>query len=184
MKRRPAGRFFCLIYRLASLASDQRPNWIKKSAIKFTRPVLGLSDAVLMVYVAGSGCETVKDPIPHMAKSMLNTSLLTAALMLASISPSQAAEVNSACERCAAILQEIHQTLTSRCDQVPSQEALRQQPIYLFLSIFDEVSQGVDRQMRDRIYRAALDGMQCEDPNAGVKAAQSTANKLLKDAQS
>lgn len=97
---------------------------------------------------------------------------------------SASSETPPLCDRCAIILEQIEQRLSERCDAVPDQMALREQPIYLFLSIFDEIGLGIDRTMKARISGAALDGMQCDDLDAGVKAAQKMATKLMVEANS
>lgn len=83
------------------------------------------------------------------------------------------------CDRCEVILNEIRDALLERCEAAPGLDDLRQKSIYLFLSIFDEVSQGGDRSMAGQIYNAALEGMECSNPDAGVKAAQQVAKRLM-----
>lgn len=94
----------------------------------------------------------------------------------AAASPVPSAEAH--CARCEAILGEIREQLSQRCASAPSVDALRRQPIYLFLSIYDQISSGINPQMRRQVYRAALEGMACDDINAGVEAAKRTASRL------
>jgi hypothetical protein len=104
----------------------------------------------------------------------------TAAVALTFVAgQARAQQTVDSCERCQRVLDDIHGRLSAHCDQVSTREQLRQQPIYLFLSIFDEVSQGVPAPMRKQVYQAALQGMECQDPNSGVKAAQREANRLM-----
>lgn len=95
-----------------------------------------------------------------------------------------AAETPRECAECKTILQDIRATLESNCDQIPSDVELRQQPIYLFLSIFGEVSQGVDKAMQKRIYAAALAGMECDNLSAGVAAAQKMSRQVMSESRS
>jgi hypothetical protein len=109
--------------------------------------------------------------------------VLCSLLSVAQAGQSEASETKAAqvsgCDRCQVILNQIHGALLSRCQTAPSLEELRKQPIYLFLSIFDEVSQGGDKAMAESVYSAAIEGMECDDLGAGVKAAQQMATKLM-----
>ncbi len=87
------------------------------------------------------------------------------------------------CERCGVILNEIRDVLAERCETVPSLADLRNMPIYLFLSIFDEISQGGDPALAERIHNAAIRGMACDNPDAGIKDAQQMANQLMLENQ-
>ncbi|MEH6822939.1 MAG: hypothetical protein V7629_03380 [Motiliproteus sp.] len=95
-----------------------------------------------------------------------------------SVAASDVAQVTG-CERCGVILNEIRDVLVERCETVPSPADLRNMPIYLFLSIFDEVSQGGDPVLAERVHNAAILGMACDNPDAGIKDAQQMANRLM-----
>jgi len=109
---------------------------------------------------------------------------LIAAVFALMLSSAYAAEVPPACPQCQNILADIRAELSPRCELVPSEQELRQQPIYLFLSIFGEVSQGIDKSMRQRIYAAALAGMECGNLSAGVAAAQQMSKQLMSESRS
>ncbi|MEH6470282.1 MAG: hypothetical protein V7752_03450 [Halopseudomonas sp.] len=117
----------------------------------------------------------------HLMKYSLLVAMFYSLLSIAQVAQADSAAgvSESVCDRCTTIINEIRGTLIERCDSAPTVEQLRQQPIYLFLSIFDEVSQGGDQKMAEKVYQAALAGMQCDNPDAGVKAAQQMANKLM-----
>ncbi|WP_210396993.1 hypothetical protein [Motiliproteus sediminis] len=54
----------------------------------------------------------------------------------------------------------------------------------MFLSIFDDVSRNVDPAMRQRIYAAALGGMQCDNLTEGVNAAQRMSRQVMLESRS
>ncbi len=117
----------------------------------------------------------------HTLLAIVLTSLLGSSSLVWADKPVEPAPI---CERCLVILEQIQQRLSERCDLVPEQSALRQQSVYLFLSIFDEIGVGIDQQLKARISDAALDGMQCDNLDAGVKAAQKMASQLMVEANS
>ncbi|WP_207063526.1 hypothetical protein [Motiliproteus sp. SC1-56] len=101
-------------------------------------------------------------------------------LMLAGHSWAQGVAVDpaSTCPHCPAVLDDIQASLKARCDRVPSREALRREPIYVFLSIYQQVSQGVSARIRNKVYDAALAGMTCDNYSTGIDRANQVAREL------
>lgn len=89
----------------------------------------------------------------------------------------------SNCSHCPRVLDDIQASLKARCPQVPTREALRSEPVYIFLSIYDQVSRGVGETTRARVYQAALDGMACDDLTAGVTRANQVGRQLYRAGQ-
>ena len=123
-------------------------------------------------------CSPIKDLTANTMKRLI------AAVFALIVPLASASERPPVCAQCQVILKDIRASLESRCASVPTDEALRQQPVYLFLSIFGEVSQGIDKSMRERIYSAALQGMECGNLDAGVEAAQKMSKKLMTEHRS
>lgn len=108
---------------------------------------------------------------------------LSAALLLLFPLQAQAANETKHCPRCSEIAEDIHAVLQSRCDAPMHLSLIRKQPAYIFLTIYDEISKGVDPDISIKVYQATLDGMECDNINAGLKDARRVASEIAAKAQ-
>ncbi len=108
---------------------------------------------------------------------------LGSALLLLLPTQAPAASAVKHCPRCSEIAEEIYAVLDSRCDTPMQPVLIRKQPAYIFLTIYDEISQGVDPAIRGKVYQATLDGIECNNINAGLKDARRVASEIATQSQ-